>query len=51
MVLKGAGKIGPTVREFISNEIKIKVEVPALELLPDGSIVGGDNGNGVEGFY
>ncbi len=48
MVLNGAGKIGPTVREFISTEIKIKVEVPALELLPDGSIVGGNNGDGVD---
>lgn len=41
VVLKGAGKIGPTVRDFISDELKIRVEVPALELLPDGSITGG----------
>lgn len=41
VVLKGAGKIGPSVREFISNEVKIRVEVPALELLPDGTIRGG----------
>ncbi len=41
MVLKGAGKIGPTVRDFISDELKIRVEVPALELLPDGAIAGG----------
>lgn len=41
VVLKGAGKIGPTVREFISNEVEIRVEVPALELLPDGQILGG----------
>lgn len=47
-MLKGAGKIGATVREFISTEIKVKVEVPALELLPDGSIVGGNGGDGVD---
>lgn len=41
VVLKGAGKIGPTVREFIQNEVQIRVEVPALELLPDGTILGG----------
>ena len=41
VVLKGAGVISPTVRDFISNEINIRVEVPALELLPDSSILGG----------
>ncbi|THH30195.1 hypothetical protein EUX98_g3976 [Antrodiella citrinella] len=41
IVLKGAGKISPPVREFISTELKVRVEVPALELLPDGEIVGG----------
>ncbi|KAF8180379.1 alpha-aminoadipate reductase Lys1p [Pholiota molesta] len=41
VVLKGAGKIGPSVREFLSDELKIKVEVPALEVFPDGRIVGG----------
>lgn len=41
IVLKGAGIIGPSVRAFISNEVKIRVEVPALELLPDGAILGG----------
>ncbi|EKM56592.1 uncharacterized protein PHACADRAFT_118411 [Phanerochaete carnosa HHB-10118-sp] len=41
IVLKGAGGIGPSVREFIQNEVKIRVEVPALELLPDGQILGG----------
>jgi len=40
-VLKGAGVINPSVRNFISSELKIKVEVPALELLEDGSILGG----------
>ncbi|GJE86585.1 alpha-aminoadipate reductase [Phanerochaete sordida] len=41
VVLKGAGKIGPSVREFIQNEVQIRVEVPALELLADGQILGG----------
>ena len=29
------------MREFLETELKIRVEVPALELLPDGSIHGG----------
>ncbi|TDL24639.1 large subunit of L-aminoadipate-semialdehyde dehydrogenase [Rickenella mellea] len=41
VVLKGAGVISPSVREFISTELKIRIEVPALELLQDGSIQGG----------
>lgn len=44
VVLKGAGVINPSVREFIKNEVKIRVEVPALDLLPDGTIVGGTAG-------
>jgi L-2-aminoadipate reductase len=46
IVLKGAGTIGPTVREFITNEVQIRVEVPALELLADGSLVGGPTSSG-----
>ena len=45
-MLKGAGKIGPSVREFISTEIQIKVEVPELELLHDGTLVGGPGAGG-----
>lgn len=41
VVLKGAGSISPTVREFIEKEINIRVEVPALELQENGSIMGG----------
>ncbi|EGO03599.1 hypothetical protein SERLA73DRAFT_101841 [Serpula lacrymans var. lacrymans S7.3] len=41
VVLKGAGSISPTVREFLSTELKIRVEVPALELECDGNILGG----------
>ncbi|KAF9482698.1 alpha-aminoadipate reductase Lys1p [Pholiota conissans] len=46
VVLKGAGKIGPSVREFLSEELKIKIEVPALEAFPDGHIEGGLNAAG-----
>ncbi|OSD08737.1 L-aminoadipate-semialdehyde dehydrogenase large subunit [Trametes coccinea BRFM310] len=48
VVLKGAGKIAPSVREFINTELQIRVEVPALELLADGSIVGGSHSEGSE---
>lgn len=41
VVLCGAGKIHPTVRDFITNELIIRTEVPALEIKPDGSIRGG----------
>ncbi|KAI0938556.1 putative NRPS-like protein biosynthetic cluster [Taiwanofungus camphoratus] len=46
VVLKGAGKISPPVREFITSELHIRVEVPALELLADGEINGGLNTSG-----
>ncbi|KAF8067844.1 alpha-aminoadipate reductase Lys1p [Lyophyllum atratum] len=48
VVLKGAGAIGPSVREFLSTELKIRVEVPALEVLPGGGISGGLDANGVD---
>ena len=48
VVLSGAGKISPTVRDFISTELQIRVEVPALELLSDGQIVGGTPADGSE---
>ncbi|KAF5383313.1 hypothetical protein D9615_004989 [Tricholomella constricta] len=41
VILKGTGAISPPVREFLSTELKIKVEVPALEILPGGGIAGG----------
>ncbi|KAG6333479.1 hypothetical protein ID866_5608 [Astraeus odoratus] len=41
VVLAGAGKIGPTVREFLSDNLSIRVEVPALEFSPTGTILGG----------
>lgn len=41
MVLKGAGSISPSVRDFLSAELQIRVEVPALELSRDGTILGG----------
>ncbi|KAL5514189.1 hypothetical protein ACEPAG_2277 [Sanghuangporus baumii] len=42
IVLKGAGIINPTVRKYISTEANIRVEVPALEFLRDGTILGGN---------
>lgn len=41
VVLAGAGKIGPTVREFLSDNLKIRVEVPALAFSPSGDVLGG----------
>ncbi|KAF9459773.1 alpha-aminoadipate reductase Lys1p [Collybia nuda] len=48
VVLKGAGTIHPSVREFLSEELKIRVEVPALEVLSDGKVSGGLNSTGVD---
>ncbi|KAN0111731.1 alpha-aminoadipate reductase [Russula decolorans] len=45
IVLKGAGVINPTVRDFIASELQVCVEVPALELHADGAIVGGPGGD------
>ncbi|KAH7329806.1 alpha-aminoadipate reductase Lys1p [Rhizoctonia solani] len=36
IVLKGAGTIHSTVRDFITDELAIRVEVPALELVDNG---------------
>ena len=41
--MKGAGKICPSVREFLSTELKIKVEVPMLEVHPHGNVSGGQS--------
>ena len=41
VVLAGAGRIAPSVREFLSGSLKIRVEVPALEFSPLGEILGG----------
>ncbi|KAG9003094.1 large subunit of alpha-aminoadipate reductase, partial [Tulasnella sp. 427] len=48
IVLKGAGVLNPTVREFINTELQIRVEVPALAFTPNKTIVGGEvNGQDV----
>ncbi|KAH7910357.1 hypothetical protein BJ138DRAFT_1153040 [Hygrophoropsis aurantiaca] len=44
VVLAGAGKIGPSVREFLTTELKIRVEVPALEFTSKGELLGGLKG-------
>ncbi|KAJ7152584.1 alpha-aminoadipate reductase Lys1p [Mycena crocata] len=41
VVLKGAGAISPAVREYLASDLKIRVEVPAVEVLPSGEIFGG----------
>ncbi|KAJ7243193.1 alpha-aminoadipate reductase Lys1p [Mycena haematopus] len=41
VILKGAGAISPAVREFCATDLKIRVEVPAVEVLPSGEIFGG----------
>ncbi|KAI9458834.1 alpha-aminoadipate reductase Lys1p [Lactarius psammicola] len=46
IVLKGAGTINPAVKAFISSELHICVEVPALELRADGAIIGGFDSDG-----
>jgi L-aminoadipate-semialdehyde dehydrogenase len=43
IVLRDAGKINPTIREFISNELMIRVEVPGLQVHIDGTIIGDDS--------
>lgn len=48
VVLKGAGVINPSVREFLSTELKIRVEVPGLEVSPSGEIFGGLSPDGTE---
>jgi L-aminoadipate-semialdehyde dehydrogenase len=48
VVLKGAGQINPTVREFLSTELKIRVEIPALEILPGGILQGGAGPDGTD---
>lgn len=39
-----AGKLAPTVSEFIASHLKIKAEVPSLYLADDGELQGGDVG-------
>ncbi|TKA28352.1 hypothetical protein B0A50_03819 [Salinomyces thailandicus] len=36
-----AGPLGPTVREYITTNLQLRAEVPALKLLNDGSLQGG----------
>ncbi|TFK41626.1 hypothetical protein BDQ12DRAFT_663680 [Crucibulum laeve] len=48
VVLKGAGSISPSVREFLNTELKIRVEVPALGILPSGELSGSPSPDGVD---
>ncbi|KAH8833130.1 alpha-aminoadipate reductase Lys1p [Flagelloscypha sp. PMI_526] len=40
IVLKGAGTLAPSVREFVDKELSIRVDVPALEVHSDGDVAG-----------
>ncbi|KZT61684.1 large subunit of L-aminoadipate-semialdehyde dehydrogenase [Calocera cornea HHB12733] len=42
VVLSGAGKIAPQVRDYITTELDIRVEVPAVSLTPSGVLGGPD---------
>ncbi|KAI9205250.1 uncharacterized protein BJ171DRAFT_615822 [Polychytrium aggregatum] len=45
VVLKKAGALHDDVRQYITNELQIKCEVPALEIADDGIVFGGSAGN------
>ncbi|KIJ29116.1 hypothetical protein M422DRAFT_269542 [Sphaerobolus stellatus SS14] len=41
IVLRGAGSIHQTVRDFLTDELAIRTEIPALEMTPEGTVQGG----------
>ena len=41
IILRGAGILSPVVRDFISTELNVRTEVPALEFTPNKNIIGG----------
>lgn len=43
VVLALAGGLLPTVRAYVTNELEIRVEVPALQLLSNGSLLGSES--------
>lgn len=45
VVLAKAGKLHSTVRKCIEDELQIRTEVPAMELLDNGKLVGGQIGD------
>ncbi|CAO1612864.1 unnamed protein product [Sympodiomycopsis kandeliae] len=46
VVLAKAGSLHANVRKCIAEELQVRVEVPALELLDNGSVVGGTSSQG-----
>ncbi|KAK0569390.1 large subunit of alpha-aminoadipate reductase [Tilletia horrida] len=46
VVLAKAGVLSPSVRKCIETELSVKVEIPSLELLHDGTLRGGESANG-----
>jgi L-2-aminoadipate reductase len=41
VVLRKAGRLDGTVREYVTNELNLVTEIPGLELLDDGTLRGG----------
>ncbi|RKP08944.1 hypothetical protein THASP1DRAFT_34517 [Thamnocephalis sphaerospora] len=48
IMLRRAGTIDPEVRKYIDRELDLCCEVPALELLDDGQLVGGQLPSGLD---
>ncbi|SPO39450.1 probable LYS2 - L-aminoadipate-semialdehyde dehydrogenase, large subunit [Pseudozyma flocculosa] len=46
IVLAKAGKLHASVRKCIQDELDLRIEIPALELLDDGSVLGGSPASG-----
>ncbi|KAJ3399369.1 large subunit of alpha-aminoadipate reductase [Chytriomyces hyalinus] len=44
VVLKKAGVLDTEVRSYVNEKLQIKCEIPALEIMTDGSLVGGSIG-------
>lgn len=48
VILKKAGELESSVREYISKELDIICEIPALEISGDGSLSGGLDSSGTD---
>lgn len=46
IVLKEAGTIADSVREYIQKELQVVCEIPQLKLNKDGCLLGGSDGKG-----
>lgn len=50
LVLKKAGVLGDSVRQFVEERLSLECEIPAMELLDDGKLVGGNGPDGKDVF-